>query len=86
MFYLIVTEVAWRGSRAVLVDGVTGRAAGGGRVTGTTVSSSSSPEKSPGLVVYRGNSPAIATEAIIRSVALRLGLRPAAITAAATRP
>jgi len=36
-----------------------------GRVTGTTVSNSSSPEKSPGLVVYRASSPAMAIEAVL---------------------
>jgi hypothetical protein len=55
-----------------------------GRVTGTTVSKRSRPAKSPGLVVKRRRSSAMATDAIIRSTARRRGLRPAATTAAVT--
>jgi hypothetical protein len=57
-----------------------------GRVTGTTARTPASPAKSPGLVVNSGRPAAIAVAAIIKSAVLRLGLRPAAITAAVTRP
>jgi hypothetical protein len=57
-----------------------------GRVTCTTVSRCPSPAKSAGLVVKSGRPSAIATEAIIKSTALRRGSRPAAITAAETCP
>jgi len=46
----------------------------------------SRPLKSAGLVVYRGRPSAIAVAAIIRSIFPPRGLRPAAMTAAVTRP
>ena len=57
-----------------------------GMVTGTIVTRLSRPAKPAGLVVYSGKPSAMAVAAIIRSTTRPRGLRPAAMTAAATRP